>query len=102
MSARIRPKKGEVLLYMDLPESESEGGILIPETAQDRSQTGEVRRLGIWDMDENGRLIPFPVQVGDKVIVNKRVGRWMHSERERLKLVPADRILAVISETPAD
>ena len=95
---RIRPMMGEVLLYMDAADEASDGGILIPEKHQERSKFGEVRRLGIWKVNRKGALIPFPVQPGDRVMVRAASGRWMHSEKERLKLVSADDILAIVEK----
>jgi len=96
---KIRPKQGQALIYMDASESVTDGGVLIPEQAQQRSDKGQVRALGIWRMDKRGRLISYSIKPGDRVVVSVRRGRWMHSERERLKLVDADDILAVIDET---
>ncbi len=93
---KIRPLAGEVLLYMDPPDTSSDGGIIIPQKHQARSQFGQVRRLGIWKQNRWGALIPFPCQPGDRVMVRAASGRWLHSERERLKLVDANDILAVI------
>ena len=95
---KIRPKQGEVLVYMDAAEAVTDSGVLIPEQAQKRSDRGQVRALGIWRMDKRGRLISYSVKPGDHVIVSARRGRWMHSEKERLKLVDSDDILAVIDE----
>ena len=90
MSNRIRPLQGEVLVYMDAAQSITDSGVLIPEQAQQRSDRGQVRALGIWRMDKRGRLISYSVKPGDRVIVSARRGRWMHSEKERLKIVDAD------------
>ena len=91
---KIRPLQGHVLVYMDPPQTES-NGIHIPEIAQSRSEVGEVRKFGIWRQNKSGALIPYPVKPGDKVVVNARSGRWLHSERERLKIVPMEKVLAV-------
>lgn len=91
----IRPLQGQVLIYMDAPEAMSAGGVHVPEISQERSQIGEVRKLGIWKQNRKGNLIPYEVRPGDKVVVDVRSGRWLHGERERLKLVPMENILAV-------
>jgi|SRR6185369_1457037 len=97
MSKRIRPLQGEVLVYMDAAET-SQNGIIIPEKHQERSEFGEVRRLGIWKQNKRGVLIQFPVQPSDRVMIRAASGRWLHSERERLKLVQADDILAIVEK----
>jgi chaperonin GroES len=94
---KIRPLQGHVLVYMDPPENQS-GDIHIPETAQSRSQVGQVRTLGIWRQNRAGNLVPYPFKAGDRVVVNARSGRWLHSERERLKLVPMEKVLAVFEQ----
>lgn len=90
----IRPLQGCALLYMDMPET-IVNGIHIPEVAQERAMVGEVRKLGIWKQDKTGNLVAYEVKPGQKVIVDARSGRWLHSELERLKLVPVKDILAV-------
>lgn len=89
---------GAVLIYMDAPDASSTCGIIIPEQHQQRSIYGEVRAFGIWKLNKRGALVPFPVQSGDRVVVRAASGRWLHSERERLKLVNADDILAVVEK----
>lgn len=96
---KLRPFQGKVLVRMEPQESETDGGILIPEAAQLKSQTGIVLKTGIWRQYRNGNLIPFPVKRGQKVVINRRRGRWIHGERERLKLVDQDDILAVLEPT---
>lgn len=94
---RIRPLKGEVLIYMDAPD-DLIGSLHVPEKHQERSRFGEVRRLGIWRQNRRGALISFPVTPGDRVFVRAGSGRWMHSEKERLKLVNSDDILAILEK----
>lgn len=93
---KIRPLQGEVLLYMESAKAVSDGGVMIPEKHQERPQFGEVRRLGIWPQNKRGWLIPFPVAPGDRVLVRPASGRWLHSDKERLKLVNATDIIAIV------
>lgn len=100
---KIRPLMGECLLYMETPPTESGGGIALLDTPSEGNDPsgviyGEVRRLGIWELDGKGRMIPHPVKPGDRVAINSGAGRWLRSERERLKLVPAKSILAVVEK----
>ncbi len=93
---KIRPLQGQVLVYMDPRSTETESGIILPEAKRDEATTGKVIRCGIWKQDRKGNLIPFPVKRGDHVVIQRSVGRWVHKEKERLKLVPMERILAVL------
>lgn len=95
MNPRLRPLQGKVLVKMDAQESEI-NGILIPEEAQEKSQTGRVIKCGIWRQFNDGSLRPFPVKRGDKVVINKRRGRWLHGEELRLKIVDMEDLLAVL------
>ena len=94
---KLRPFQGKVLIRMDPQEAQSYGGVLLPEEAQQKSQTGTVLRLGIWRQFKNGNLRPFPVKRGQKVVVNRRRGRWIHGEHSRLKLVDQEDLLAVVT-----
>lgn len=94
---KLRPLQGQVLVRMDAQESITNGGIHIPAKHQEKATTGTVLRHGIWKQNKLGNLIPFPVRRGDKVVVNKRMGRWIHGEGKRLKLVPMEYVLAIIN-----
>lgn len=102
MGSRIRPLQGECLVYVDPPKSISTGGIVIPPAFQEENSreaiAGQVRAVGIWNLDSQGRLIPHPIKPGDRVLLSAGSGRWLRSPQERLKLVPIDRILALIEE----
>ncbi len=58
----------------------------------------EVRSVGLWELDGLGRMKPHPVKSGDRVLINSGSGRWLRSAGERLKLVRADSILAVVEK----
>lgn len=92
----LRPTQGMVLVRMDPQESVTNGGIAIPEQSQEQAQFGVVIKHGIWKQFNDGSLKPFPVRRGDRVLINKRMGRWLHGERERLKLVPMEFVLAIV------
>lgn len=98
---KIRPLQGQVLIRMDPQESVTNGGIIIPEKYQDKALLGRVIKHGIWRQFKDGSLRSFPIKKGDRVIVNKRRGRWIHSERQRLKIVDQDDILAICEKASA-
>lgn len=91
---KIIPKRGEVLIEME-PETES-GGIVIPEKAQQKPQFGRVVRLGPWRINAKGLAIVPSVRIGDRVVVNKYVGKTL-DVRPPMKLVPEERIIAVLT-----
>lgn len=81
---------------MDRPDEVTEGGILIPEKAQKRAVTGKVVRLGRWIPNKNGNLQAYEFKRGDKVLVSAYRGRWLHEEADRMKLMDAKDVLAVL------
>jgi len=92
----IRPLSGQVLICMDRPE-EQIGGILIPEKSQERATTGKVVKFGLWKPNKQGNLIAYDFKRGDKVVVNAHRGRWIHEAKDRMKLVEATDVIAVLS-----
>ena len=80
---------------MDRAETES-NGIIIPEKSQDRATTGKVVTFGLWKPNKQGDLIAYDFKRGDRVVVNAHRGRWIHEAKDRMKLVEANDILAVL------
>lgn len=98
---KLRPLQGQVLIRMDPQEAVTDGGIIIPDKHQEKAQFGIVLKTGIWKQYNDGSLKPFPVKKGERVLVNKRAGRWLHGEKSRLKLVPMEFVLAVVTPDAA-
>lgn len=92
----IRPLQGKILLRMEQPPEESDGGIFIPEQHREKATIGAVVRCGIWRMNKKGALIPFPVQNGQRVLVSSRIGRWIKGEDIGLKIVDMTEVLAIL------
>src|SRR5262245_66224188 len=73
---KFRPLHDRVVVRRIEAESKSAGGIIIPDTAKEKPQTGEVIAVGPGGRDETGKLIPIDVKVGDKVLF----GKWSGTE----------------------
>lgn len=71
--------------------------IVIPENAKDIPTTGIVRAVGSGLRLSDGKIIPFEVQAGDKVLFNKYAGTLIRSEPNDYKLLQRDEILAVFT-----
>jgi len=93
---KIRPLQGQVLVRMEEPPEQSEGGILIPEKHREKAKIGSVVRTGIWRQNKNGALIPFPVKSGQRVVISSRIGRWLKGEGIGLKIVDMRDVLAIL------
>ena len=93
---KIRPLHDKVLLKrLDQTET-TEGGIIIPDTAAEKPQEGEVVAVGKGRLLENGDLLPLDVKAGDKVIFNKYGFTEVSIEGEEHLIVPEHEILGII------
>ena len=73
---KFRPLHDRVLLRLVEQEAKTAGGIIIPDTAQEKPQEGKVVAVGGGAKTEDGKLIPMDVKVGDKVLF----GKWSGTE----------------------
>ena len=70
----LKPLADRVLVEVDVEESKTAGGILLPDTAQKKSQKGTVIAIGSGKVLDNGERLPFEVAVGDSVLFAKYSG----------------------------
>jgi chaperonin GroES len=92
----FRPLHDRVLVRRIEAEEKTPGGIIIPDTAKEKPVEGEVLAVGAGGRDENGRIVPLDVKVGDRVLFGKWAGTDMIIDGEdRLILKEAD-ILGII------
>ncbi len=73
------------------------GGIIIPDSAKEKPQEAEVIALGTGKRDDNGKVHPFEVKVGDRVLVGKYGGTEVKLDEQKYTLVREDDILGVIA-----
>src|SRR6187200_372970 len=73
---KFRPLHDRVVVKRIESDDKTAGGIIIPDTAKEKPQTGEVVSVGPGGRDEAGKLIPIDVKVGDKVLF----GKWSGTE----------------------
>ena len=93
---KIRPL-GDRVLVQPLKEQEvKKGGIIIPDTAKEKPQEGKVIAVGTGKLDDNGKVIPFNVKKGDKVLMPKYGGTEVKIDDEDFQIVREEDILAVI------
>jgi chaperonin GroES len=77
-------------------EEKSAGGIILPETAKEKPQIGEVMAIGDGARDEHGKLIPMVVKIGQKVMYTKWGGNEVKVGNDEWKLVKQSDILAIV------
>ncbi len=96
---RFRPLHDRVLVRRIEEEEKTKGGIIIPDTAKEKPQQGEVVAVGPGARTEDGRLIPMDVKVGDKILFGKWAGTEVKIEGEEYLILKESDILGVLEET---
>jgi chaperonin GroES len=96
--AKIKIKPiGDRVLVKHLEEKEQvRGGIIIPDAAKEKPQEAEIIALGTGKKNEDGKIQPFEVKVGDRVLISKYGGTEVKFEEEKYTLVREDDILGII------
>lgn len=92
----LKPLADRVLVKVDEEETKTKGGILLPDTAQKKSQKGTVIAIGPGKMLDNGVRTPFEVKVGDRVLFAKYSGVDIEEEGENYLLLSERDILAIL------
>jgi chaperonin GroES len=93
---KLKPLGDRVVLKLVEKEEKTRGGILLPDTAKEKPQKGEVLAVGSGKMLDSGEKIPLDVQVGDKVIFGRYSGTEVKVEGEEYLIVSERDILAVV------
>lgn len=95
----IKPLYDHVLVKRLEAEEKTAGGILLPDTAKEKQQIGEVIAVGPGKLNEkNGELIPLSVKVGDKVVFSKYAGSEVKIDGEEHSLMRESEILAILKD----
>ncbi|MPZ59109.1 MAG: co-chaperone GroES [Rhizobiales bacterium] len=94
---KFRPLHDRVVVRRLSAEEKTKGGIIIPDTAQEKPQEGEVTAIGPGGRDEAGKLIPIDVRVGDKVLFGKWSGTEVKLDGEELLIMKESDIMGVIA-----
>ncbi len=98
MSLKVKPL-GDRLVVKPLEEEEvTPSGLVLPETAKEKPQKGEVLAVGPGDRDDSGNRVPMDVSVGDKVLFAKYGGTEIKLDGEKLLILRESDILALIEE----
>ncbi|HEX67806.1 MAG TPA: co-chaperone GroES [bacterium] len=93
---KIEPLGDRVLVKPMEAEEKTKGGIVLPDTAKEKPQQGEVVAVGKGKTLENGETKPLAVKVGDKVLYGKYAGTEVTIDGEEYLIIREDDILAII------
>ena len=94
----FRPLHDRVLVRRVEEDSKTAGGIIIPDTAQEKPQQGEVIAVGEGAKDEDGDRIPLDVKKGDKILFGKWSGTEVKIDGEELLIMKESDILGIIKK----
>ena len=97
----FRPLGDRVLVRRVEEEEKTRGGIIIPDTAKEKPQEGEVIAVGPGARDENGKLQPLDVKVGDRILFGKWSGTEVKLGGEDLLIMKESDILGVLEPEKA-
>ena len=96
MSVAIKPLEDRILVQTLEAEQTTASGLVIPDTAKEKPQEGEVLAVGPGRIDDKGNRVPLDVQVGDRVIFSKYGGTEIKHGGEADLILSARDVLAVI------
>ena len=100
MTASIRPLHERVLIRRIDEQEQVRGGIIIPDTAKEKPQHGEVIAAGDGKMNENGTRRPLDVKPGDRVLFGKYSGSEVKIDDQEYLIMREDEILGVFISAP--
>src|SRR5205807_10626105 len=98
---KFRPLHDRVVVRRIDAEGKSAGGIIIPDTAQEKPQQGEVIAVGPGGRDEAGKLIPIDLKVGDRVLFGRWSGTEVKIDGQELLIMKESDIMGVLTDVPA-
>ena len=98
---KFRPLHDRVVVKRIDAEEKTAGGIIIPDTAKEKPQQGEVVSVGPGGRDESGKLIPIDVKSGDRVLFGKWSGTEIKLDGVEYLIMKESDIMGVIDEPVA-
>ena len=97
----FRPLHDRVVVRRLTAEEKTAGGIIIPDTAQEKPMEGEVIAVGPGARNEQGQLVVLDVKAGDKILFGKWSGTEVKLDGEELLIMKESDIMGIIDATPA-
>jgi chaperonin GroES len=93
----FRPLHDRVVVRRLEGEEKTKGGIIIPDTAKEKPQEGEIVAVGPGGRDENGKLIPIDVKAGDRILFGKWSGTEVKIDGQDLLIMKESDVLGVVA-----
>ena len=97
MSVSIKPLEDRIVVRTLEAEQTTASGLVIPDTAKEKPQEGEVLAVGPGRVDDNGNRVPLDISVGDTVVYSKYGGTEVKYNGEEYLILSARDVLAVVN-----
>lgn len=97
----LKPLHDRLIVRASEPEEVSKGGIILPDTAQEKPQQGEVLAIGPGKIDEAGKTLPMSVKVGDTVLYGKYSGTEINLDGGDVLIMRESDVFAVVENGKA-
>ena len=98
---KFRPLHDRVVIRRVEQESKTAGGIIIPDTAKEKPQEGEIIAVGPGARDDSGKIQPLDVKAGDRVLFGKWSGTEVRIDGQDLLIMKESDIMGVIEQSAA-
>jgi chaperonin GroES len=96
---KFRPLHDRVVVRRVESEERTAGGIIIPDTAKEKPQEGEVTAVGPGARDESGKLIPLDVKAGDRILFGKWSGTEVKIDGQEYLIMKESDVMGIIEAT---
>jgi chaperonin GroES len=95
---KVTPLADRILVRRIEEKEVKKGGIIIPDTAKEKPQEGEVIAVGTGRLNEDGKRIPLEVKKGDRILMGKYSGAEVKIDGKEYMIMREDDVLAIIHE----
>ena len=92
----LRPLHDRILVQRIEEEEQKVGGIIIPDSAKEKPQQGEVIAAGVGALNKEGKRVPLDVKAGDRILFGKYTSQEVKLDGEEYLIMREDEVLAVI------
>ena len=97
---KIRPLYDRIVVKRIEEQETIRGGIIIPDSAKEKPQEGEVMAVGNGKRMEDGKLVPLDVKVGDRILFGKYSGNDIKLDGDEYMIMREDEVLGVLDAAP--
>lgn len=94
---KFRPLHDRVVVKRSEPMTKTAGGIIVPDSAADKPQEGEVVATGTGTRDETGKIVPLDVRAGDKIVFSKWSGTEITVDGQEYLVMKESDIIGVLA-----